>query len=144
MKAIVEQVKTKAPAKKVWRAWADMYNMSSKKDKSSSKEKGFKEGHKGYVVDKGGKKATYEITQLEPGKSFTMSWGNIFLRMFFHYSVQEEPKGSTISCRVTFRGIFAFPGALFIRKKIKTNLIEMLHRFAQQVEMPMPQRRIYR
>ena len=70
MTPVVEEIKTKAPPKKVWKAWAETYNQSSKMDKATSNQKAFKEGKKGYVVDNRGKKASYKITKIIPGKSF--------------------------------------------------------------------------
>ena len=144
MVPIVEKVKTKAPPKKVWKAWADTYNMSSKGEKASSKEKGFKQGRKGFVRDGKGKKASYKIISMQNGKTFTMTWGTIFLKMIFQYSVLPQSKGSIVECKVKFGGIFVFPVSLFLRKKMRKNITESLHRFVQQVEMSQPQPRIIR
>jgi hypothetical protein len=140
-----ENIKTKVAPKKVWKAWADTYNWSNKKDHISSKQKGFKSGKKGTVVDSSGRKAGYKIINIEPGKSFTMVWGSIILRMYFCYKVIPQPKGSIISCNVRFGGILVFPVSFFLRKKIRKNLKDSLHQFANQLEMSQPQqRRVYR
>jgi hypothetical protein len=141
---IVEKVKTKAPPKKVWKAWADTYNWSSKGEKSSSKEKGFKQGRKGFVRDGKGKKASYKIISMHNGKDFTMTWGSILLKMIFHYTVTPQPKGSIVECKVKFGGLFVFPISFFLRKKMRKNVAESLHRFVQQVEMSQPQRKMVR
>jgi len=144
MMPIIEEVKTKAPPKKVWKAWADTYNTTNIETRASSSQKSFREGKKGHIRDKSGKKATYRITNLIQGKTFTMSWGNIFFRMYFRYLVTPQTKGAIVSCKVKFGGLFVFPVSFFLRKKIRKNLSESLHRFVQQVEMQMPQRRVYR
>ena len=146
MKLVIEKVKTKVPPKKVWKMWADTYNWSGNKDRFSSGQKGFKEGKKGFVRDQKGRKAGYKITKLEQGKSFTMVWGSIFLRMYFKYLISPQPKGCIITCKVKFGGIFVFPVSFFLRKKVKKNLSDSLHQFVDRLEMQQmqPQMRVVR
>ncbi len=134
MKPLRETLKTKVPPKKVWRMWADTYNMN-KTDRASSKQKGFKEGRVGHVRDGKGRKAKYRITKLVQGKSFTMVWGSIALRMYFTYSVSPDGRGSNVSCKVKFGGLFVFPLCFFLRGKVRKNLADSLHQFVQRLEM---------
>ena len=143
MVKVTQTIKTKANPKKVWKAWMDMYKWNNK-NRSSSAEKGLKEGGKGVIIQDG-KKASYSITHVYSGKSFKMKWGNIFVRFTFHYLIDPLPKGSSITCNVYFGGMFGFLSSLFIKKKIKKNLVESLNTFVEQLELSqMQMKRIYK
>lgn len=126
MKPIKVEVFTKAQAKRVYQAWSDMYQ---------SKTGGnFKEGYKGYITEMG-KKMPFEIKKVDKNEGFTIVWSSFFVKIIFHYAVKQEDKGSTISCQVKFGGLFGWVGSLFLKKKMKKNLTEMLTAFAEQMNM---------
>ena len=59
-----ESITTKAPVKKVWQAWSDMYHWNQ----------GMKTGKKGYVMKKAGQKVPFYVTDVKKGEEFTTIW----------------------------------------------------------------------
>ena len=129
MKPIQESMITKAPAKKVWKAWSDMYQM-----KTGVGKKGFKEGHKGHVIEKG-RKVPFVIVDVKKGEGFTTVWRSFLVRMKFRYEVKQQAKGSLITCSVRFGGLFGWVARFFLRNKVRKNLAKSLEQFANQLDM---------
>lgn len=128
MKAIEESIVTKAPAKKVWQAWVDMYQM-----KSGGKAL-FKEGYNGYVKEKG-KKVAFKLVDITKGESFSTIWKSFFVKMVFRYEVKQQAKGSLITTSVKFGGMFGWIARIFLKTKMKKNLASSLEQFASQLNM---------
>ncbi len=126
MKPIKVEVFTKAPAKRVYQAWSDMYQ---------SKTGGnFKEGYKGNIMEMG-KKMPFEVRKVKKNESFTIVWRSFLAKIIFTYMVEKAHKGSTISCAIRFGGPFGWVGRIFLKNKMKKNLRQMLFSFAEQMDM---------
>ena len=108
MKPLQESIITKAPAKKVWKAWVDMYQT-----KSGGKAN-FKEGYKGYGIERG-KKVFYKLVDIKKGEGFTTIWKSFFVKMIFRYEVKQQPKGSLITTTVKFGGLCGWVAKFFLR-----------------------------
>ena len=128
MKPLEESVVTKAPAKKVWKAWSEMYQT-----KSMGKN-AFKEGHKGHIVERG-RKVPFKIVDIKKGEGFTTIWRSFLVKMIFRYEVKQQSKGSLITCTVRFGGLLGWIARLFLKKKVKKNLAASLKQFAEQLNM---------
>lgn len=128
MKPIEESIVTKAPAKKVWQAWVDMYQT-----KSVGKAN-FKEGFKGHVIERG-RKVPYKLINIVKGESFSTVWSSLFVKMIFRYEVKQQAKGSLISASVKFGGLFGWVAKFFLRSKMRKNLSKSLEQFASQLDM---------
>ncbi|KPK32953.1 MAG: hypothetical protein AMS24_02665 [Chlamydiae bacterium SM23_39] len=122
MENIEEKVVTKAAPKRVWQAWSDMYHWKQAK------------GTKGYMSGYAGKKVAFKIINVKKNEEFTTEWKSFLVKMKFIYQVKPiNNKGSTISCRVRFGGMFGWLTRLFLKKKIKNNLSKSLNQFAEQL-----------
>ena len=128
MKPLQESIITKAPAKKVWKAWVDMYQT-----KSGGKAT-FKEGYKGHVIERG-RKVPYKLIDIKKGEGFTTVWRSFFVKMIFRYEVKQQAKGSLITTKVKFGGLFGWIARFFLRSKMRKNLAKSLEQFASQLDM---------
>lgn len=125
-----ESVETKAPAKKVWQAWSDMYHW-----KAAGGKRSFYKGKTGYSLGRGGKKVPFEVTDVKKGEEFTTVWKSFLVKMVFRYELKKLPKGALIKCSVRFGGLFGWIAQFFLRKKIRKNLKDSLNQFADQLNM---------
>ena len=128
MKPIEESIVTKAPAKTVWKAWVDMYQMKS------GNINAFKEGFKGHVIEKG-RKVPFQLVDIKKGEEFTTIWKSFFVKMIFRYEVRQQSKGSLITTSVRFGGMFGWVARFFLRSKMRKNLANSLEQFASQLDM---------
>lgn len=129
-----ESVITKAPAKKVWQAWSDMYRWNQ----------GMKSGKKGYVMKQTGHKVPFYIVDVKKGEEFTTIWKSFLVKMYFRYMVSPKSKGSLIRCRVKFGGAMGWAAQFFLRSKVKKNLSETLYRFAEQLDLGEKKKKVMR
>ena len=128
---IEEKVFTSTPAKKVWRAWQQMNNLPTKKEKINA----FKSNKK-IVVDNGkGGKTAFKIFDVIEEKSFKMMWYSFLVNMTFFYTVEQQKRGSLIDCKVAFGGMFGWVTKLFIKNKVKKELSNTLKEFVYRLEM---------
>lgn len=128
MKPIEESITTKAPAKKVWQAWTDMYQWKASSGKS------LKEGFTGHIVERG-RKVPFKVIDIKKGEGFTTIWSSFLVKMIFRYEVKQQPRGSLITCSVRFGGIFGLIARFFLKKKVRKNLSASLQQFAEQLDM---------
>jgi hypothetical protein len=128
MKPIQESALTKAPAKRVWQAWTDMYQWKANAKGS------FKDGFSGNITENG-RKVPYKIIDIKKGEGFTTIWKSIFVKMVFRYEVKQQSKGSLITCAVRFGGLFGWIAALFLKSKVRKNLSASLEQFAGQLDL---------
>jgi hypothetical protein len=126
MKPIEESIITKAPAKNVWKAWIDLYQM-----KTGGK---FKDGFSGHIIERG-RKVPFKITDVIKGEGFTTIWSSFLVKMIFKYQVKQQAKGSLITCEVKFGGPFGWIAKIFLKGKVRTNLANSLEQFANQLDM---------
>ena len=128
---IEEMVQTKASPKKVWQAWAEHHRWTAADEKGKN---AFQVGKTGHVIEKGKRKASYEIMDIEPNKSFTTLWRAFLVKMTFTYRVEKTSKGSAIYCQIGFKGILAPVVRFFLKNKMKKMIGKSLRQFAWQVE----------
>lgn len=134
MATLEESVITSAAPKKVWRAWSEMYHWKTLK----SKKNGVKEG---FIIEKNGKRVPFKIIDIKKFEHFTTIWKSLFVKMKFKYEVKSRTKGSIISCKVYFAGIFGWATSIFLKKKIKKDLVKSLSTFADQLDMSKNQKK---
>jgi hypothetical protein len=137
MKSIEESVETKAPTKRVWKAWSDMYHW-----KAAGGSKSFQKGFKGYSLQRGGKKVPFRVTNVKKGEAFTTVWKSFLVKMIFRYELKRMPKGSLITCRVKFGGFLGWAARFFLVSKVRKNLSESLNQFAEQLDLSQRQGRM--
>lgn len=128
MKPIEESIVTKAPAKVVWKAWVDMYQMKS------GNKNAFRDGFSGHVIEKG-RKVPFKMIEIKKGESFSTVWKSLFVKMIFRYEVKQQSKGSLITTSVSFGGLFGWVARFFLRSKMRKNLAHSLEQFASQLDM---------
>jgi hypothetical protein len=131
MKPIEESMVTKAPAKRVWKAWVDMYVARS------GGKAIFKDGYKGYVIEQG-RKVPFQLVDIVKGEGFTTIWKSFFVKMIFRYEVKQQAKGSLITASVKFGGSFGWVARFFLKSKMRKNLSKSLEQFVSQSDMTQP------
>ena len=113
IEAIMEEIiETQVPSTVVWQAWER-----------------FQAGQKGRS---GAFK--YKVLSVDPGKSFSILWKTLFVRLVFVHSVEPLPRGSLIRYQIQIRGIFSLPLKWLIGNKIRKNVSAMLRSFVRQLE----------
>ncbi|MBI3508422.1 MAG: hypothetical protein HY069_02140 [Chlamydiia bacterium] len=107
-----EIIETKVSPQVVWQAWER-----------------FQQGEKGRA---GAFK--YRILQVEPGKSFSILWKTLFVRLIFTHRVELTPTGSKVGYEIQIKGLFAYPVRWLIGNKIRRNTAALLRSFVKQLE----------
>jgi len=129
---IEEKVFTSSPSKKVWRAWQQMNNLPTKKE---TKINAFKNNQKIFVENGKGGKTAFKIFDVEEEKSFKMIWYSFLVNMIFFYTVEQQKRGSLISCKVAFGGMFGWLVKFFLKNRVKKELENTLKEFAYRLDM---------
>ena len=104
-----EMIEARVSPKEVWKAW----------------ERAIEEGK--------GKKGC-QVIDIQDGKSFSILWKTLFVRLIFRHSVQGIEKGARIHYQVQIRGLFAWPVRWILGGKIKKNLQAVLKATARDLE----------
>jgi len=118
-------IETRVQPEKVWQAWRKAHAMDA----------GFTAGQKGSLKTAGGSRFSYRILDVSEGKSFTILWKSMFVRMVFTHSVQPKLKGAEIRYQVQIRGLFAWPVRVFLSEKIRRNLQLILKALVRELEL---------
>src|SRR3990167_973657 len=83
----------------VWKAWEKAHaNYGNEK---------LQEGLKG-TSQKNGSRFKYQISEVIPGKQFSIIWKTLFVKLHFTHRVSSFMEGSEISYRVQIKGFFSF------------------------------------
>jgi hypothetical protein len=117
-------IQTKVSPKQVWQAWSDAHAM----------DEGFIPGKKGVLRTNGGSAFSYRILDVRKGKSFTILWKSMFVRLIFTHTVIPKKQGSEIAYQVQIRGFFAYPVRYFLSEKIRQNLRLTLTALVKELE----------
>ena len=107
-----ESIETRVSPAVVWQAW----------DRFRSGEKGRAAGFK------------YRVLDVDPGKSFSILWKTLFVRLVFTHKVEPIQRGSRISYQIQIKGLFAWPVRFLIGKKIQRSVAALLKSFVKQLE----------
>lgn len=121
---IEASIQTKVAPHVVWQFWSRAHEM----------EKGFVPGQKGKFKTSRNSGFAYRILDVQDGKSFTILWKSLFVRLIFTHSVLPVSRGSEITYRVQIRGLFAWPTRYFLSEKIRRNLQTVLKSIVSQLE----------
>ncbi len=108
---------TRMSAERVWAAWVH--------------------SHQGKLVTGAtglNQKIHYKILDVVPGRSFSVSWKALFVRLIFSYHVIQKEQGSEIRYDFKLVGPFAWMIRWWISPKIRANLHLVLKTFIQQIE----------
>jgi hypothetical protein len=121
-----EIVEARVPPSRVWEAWekAHAVNGSAK----------IVEGFKGKTQTEGKKGFRYRVLNVDPGKSFSILWKTLFVRLLFHHSVHPTKRGSEIRYSFEIKGLFALPVRWLLGNKIRSNLSLVLKAIVRQLE----------
>lgn len=120
----VTKTTTAAPAR-VWASW-----------EASQRANGtlhIVKGAKGKMQAKS-KKIPYEITDVEPGKSFSISIRSLLVRFIFSHEVEASFGGSKITYECKIKGPFGWFLRKLIGGQIQRNLELVLTTFVRQLE----------
>ena len=122
-----EIIEARVAPEKVWDAWERAHRIHS--------EKGIEPGLKSRSRSPEGKsKFKYEILDVIPGKSFSILWKTLFVRLVFTHSVAPSKRGSEIRYAVQIKGLFAWPVRWFLGKQIQRNIRSVLKQVVSQLE----------
>lgn len=127
MQYVEESIVTRVPYQKVWQAWEQIY-------KQREKSAPLKKGSSSSIVVNSKGKARFKIGEVKRNESIEVIWGNFFAKVVFLYGVTPQKRSSLITCRVQFKGIFAFLIKLFIGRKMKKQIASYLDQFVRQLE----------
>lgn len=108
---------TRVSSEKVWASWS--------------------QAHQGKLVTGTtgvNQKIQYKIIDVVPGKSFSVSWKALFVRLVFSHEVIKTATGAEIRYDFTLAGPFAWMVRWWISPKIRANLQLVLKAFIQQIE----------
>ncbi|HSX14229.1 MAG TPA: hypothetical protein VLE96_07425 [Chlamydiales bacterium] len=108
---------TRASAEKVWAAWSH--------------------AHQGKLVSGAtgiNQKIHYTILDVIPGRSFSVSWKALFIRLVFSHEVVKTGSGTEIRYDFKLSGPFAWMVRWWISPKIRANLHLVLNAFIKQIE----------
>lgn len=113
--------KTKVSSEHVWQAWTKVHPTLIP-------------GAVGTVQDARGRKIAYHILEVNQGKSFSISWKALFVRLIFSYEVAPLNFGSEIRYGFKLVGPFAWIVRWWISPKICANLDLVLKAFIKHIE----------
>lgn len=117
---------TRASPEKVWQSWAKAHAVNGSGDLVS--------GAKGQMKGKGGKGFSYQIIDVVPGKSFSILWKTLFVRLVFNHAVISSRFGTEIQYGISIKGLFAWPVRWLLEGKIRANLSLVLKDFVRKLE----------
>lgn len=121
-----EKIETRVSPAKVWEAWEKAHELHGAKK--------IEPGLKNRSKSLGKKQFRYQILDVDPGKSFSILWKTLFVRLIFTHTVSATRKGSEIHYQVKIKGLFAWPVRWLLGNKIKNNISQVLKQIARQLE----------
>lgn len=111
---------------KVWAAWEKAHALHG--------QKGMESGTKAVTKLDGKKGFRYQILDVVPGKSFSILWKTLFVRLIFTHHVHPTSRGCQIRYDFEIKGPFAIPVRWFLGKKIQANLELVLKTIVKKLE----------
>lgn len=121
-----ETIEARVSPEKVWEAWERAHNLQTHVQTGQ-----------GQATKKHGS-FRYRILAVDPGKSFSIVWKTLFVRLIFHHTVRAAAKGavkgSEIRYRVEIKGFFAWPVRWWLGAKIQSNIRQVLKAIVAQLE----------
>ncbi len=121
-----QTIESRVTPDKVWEAWEKAHAIHGEKE--------IEAGLKGKTKLEGKRGFKYRILAVDPGKSFSILWKSLFVRLIFTHSVSPIKRGSQISYNFKIQGPFAWPVRWLLTKKIQKNLSLVLKAFVKQLE----------
>lgn len=121
-----EKIETRVSSERIWQAWESAHRHQG----GGSLVKGYT----GTVNGKTGKGIRYEVLDVDPGKSFSIVWKTLFVRLVFSQSVAPVKRGSEIRYSIAIRGPFAIPIRWLLGNKIRYNISQALKAMVKQLE----------
>lgn len=119
-------IEARVPPAKVWETW--------EKAHAAHGEKRIEPGFKGRAKSGAKKGFKYQILDVVPGKSFSILWKTLFVRLIFTHVVTPTKRGSEIRYSFQIKGLFAWPIRKLLGKKIQANLALVLKAIVKQLE----------
>jgi Polyketide cyclase / dehydrase and lipid transport len=117
-------LKTPAPPERIWAIWTDVKNWSDWDTElvGSQLEGSFALGAIGKLTPKNGRVATFKISQLNPGESYTFTVSLPFCRLNVHRYLQVQADGTYFTHEVSFQGLLAWMFGLWLGRQFKAVL----------------------
>lgn len=113
---------TRASPEKVWHTWERAHQGP------------FVSGSIGYM-QQGKRKISYQLLDVVPGKSFSILWKALFVRLIFSHKVTSSWAGSEIEYDVQITGPFGWMVRWLLAPKIRKHLSLVLKAFVKQLEV---------
>ena len=121
---MIEQ--TRVSADRVWQAWVKAHAVHGSGTLVS--------GSIGHMQNDHKKKIPYQIIDVVPYKSFSVSWKALFVRFVFSHAVKSTPYCAEIHYDFRIEGPFAWMVRWLIAPKIRANLSLVLKAFVRGLE----------
>lgn len=120
-----KKVYTRVSPDVVWNAWEKAHAIYGSPN--------LQEGFKG-TTQKNGARFQYLITEVIPGKQFSIVWKTFFVKLHFTHCISPALGGCEISYRVRIKGLFSFFVKWLLKSKIQSNLDFVLKTMIRQLE----------
>ena len=121
-----EIIEARVLPERVWETW--------EKAHAAHGQTKLEEGIKGKTQLDGKKGFRYRILDVVPGRSFSILWKTLFVRLIFHHAVRPTSRGCEIRYSFEIKGFFAWPVRRLLGNKIRSNLSLVLKSLARQLE----------
>jgi len=122
-----EKIITRVPAEQVWKAWEEAHETHG--------NGALNVGKKGRSSTQNGKGFVYEIHDVVKGKSFSLIWKTLFVRLIFSHQVTPIHRGSEICYSISIKGPFAWPVRWLLGGKIRSNVRQVLKTMVARLEI---------
>ncbi len=129
-------LKTAAPPEQIWGIWTDVENWSAWDTElvDSRLEGSFALGAIGKLTPRKGRVATFKISQLNPGESYTFTVSLPLCRLNVHRFLQLQPDGTDFTHEVSFQGLLGWLFGRLLGRQFKTVLPGIMENVKQIAE----------
>jgi hypothetical protein len=115
-----EQIEARVSPEQVWAIWERAHALQG--------QKSIEEGQKGK------NRFRYQVLGVIRGRSFSIVWKNLFVKLIFKHEVRPAKAGSLISYQVEIKGLFAWPVRWMLQEKIRKNIRLVLETMVRELE----------
>lgn len=129
-------LKTSATPEQIWAVWTDVKHWSDWDTElvDSRLENSFSLGAIGKLTPKKGQIATFKISQLNPGQSYTFTVGLPLCRLNVHRYLQAQVDGTYFTHEVSFQGLLGWLFGLLLGRQFKAVLPSIMENLKQIAE----------
>ena len=133
---VEHRITISAPAESIFRIYADVQNWHTwdPDTKQASLEGPFAVGSRGRLTPTNGKAVPMVLTQVEPGRCFTVESRIPLLRMLFEHELLPSSGATEVVHRVTFSGLLSVILGPMLSKQLNLGLPVTLSRLKALAE----------